>query len=171
MTSAFFSLGSNIGDRKKCVDSAVTELNEHPHIQLVTRSSYYETEPWGGVEQDSFLNICISVETALSAEGLLKFALSTETRLGRVRDQKWGPRIIDIDLLIFGKESHMSPHLTVPHPHIMDRAFVLIPLAEIAPDLEIKSTNVFEAAVTHPDKEGVIKLVWSVPEIRLATQT
>ncbi len=142
MHSAYLGLGSNIGNKKDHLIKAVKLLNEHPAITLTQRSSLYETEPWGYTEQESFLNAVVVVETELSPEELLTHCQKIEHALLRTREITWGPRTIDIDILIYsGVRSH-TPQLTLPHPHLTERAFVLAPLAEVAPNLSIHEKKV-----------------------------
>ena len=103
------------------------------NIRILQASSRIETEPWGGVEQDTFLNQVVEVETWLNPEELMQTLLAIEADLGRVREIKWGPRVIDLDILYIGQEEIYSPNLIVPHPYVAERAFVLQSLVEIAP--------------------------------------
>ncbi|MBP2620514.1 2-amino-4-hydroxy-6-hydroxymethyldihydropteridine diphosphokinase [Streptococcus panodentis] len=125
-------LGSNQGDRAANLDAALAKMAEQ-HIRLVQASGRIETEPWGGVEQDPFLNQAVEVESWLAPQDLLQTLLAIEADLGRVREVKWGPRVIDLDILYIGQEEIYSPDLIVPHPYAAERAFVLQPLLEIAP--------------------------------------
>lgn len=131
MATVYLSLGSNIGDRQEFLKRAHAKLGGK--ITDIVSSSVYETEPWGNKDQESFLNICLRGRTSLSPEGLLDFIKSVEKNLGRSHNQKWGPREIDIDILFYGNEAIKSAGLEIPHPHIAERAFVLVPLAEIDP--------------------------------------
>ena len=132
MTVAFVGLGSNLGDRARAIQSAA-EL-----IGARRLSSIRETEPWGVSDQPRFLNAVAEVDTHLSAWGLLERLLEVERGLGRVRaGPRWGPRTIDLDLLVYGGERIDEPGLTVPHPRLAERLFALEPLAELAPDLVI----------------------------------
>lgn len=130
-------LGSNIGDRKETILAAIGKLNSHPAITVQKVSALYETAPVGLLEQPDFLNAAVAVETTLSPEGLLDVCLAVELDLGRVRDRKWGPRTIDIDLLMFHDVVCSTDRLSLPHPFLHERCFVLKPLAEIAPDLPL----------------------------------
>jgi 2-amino-4-hydroxy-6-hydroxymethyldihydropteridine diphosphokinase len=134
MTRAFISLGSNLGDRKKNILKAVEELGQVSGIQVRRMSRLYETEPVGKTDQPKFLNAVVEIESELSAEALLDRMLGVETLLGRVRKERWGPRTIDLDLLLFGDARIDTPRLTVPHPRMTERRFVLEPLAELEPD-------------------------------------
>ncbi|MBN9674057.1 2-amino-4-hydroxy-6-hydroxymethyldihydropteridine diphosphokinase [Roseibium aggregatum] len=158
-TRCALGLGSNLGDPKRNLDEAVRRLEESNGITVVARSSDYRTPPWGPVPQDDYLNICLVVDTTLSAHDLLKRCLEVELELGRVRDIRWGPRIIDIDLLIHGVAKVEEPDLEVPHPRMAERAFVLIPLAEIWPDAPLgDGRTAAQALETCPDRDGVVKL-------------
>ncbi len=123
-------------------------------IRLVRRSRNFATEPWGKTDQDWFVNACIAVATKLSPHDLLLRCQGIERRMGRVPTEKWGPRIIDLDLLIYRDAVMREPDLVLPHPHIGERAFVLAPLMDVAPDLKIGACSVRElyAAI---DLEGV----------------
>ena len=134
MTRAYLSLGSNLGEREENIARAVEELRRRG-IQVMRRSSIYETEPVEIREQTWFLNGVVEVETEKSAEELLRALLEIERAMGRVRGVKYGPRVIDLDILFFGSEMIDSAELVVPHPRLAGRKFVLVPLAELAPDL------------------------------------
>jgi len=139
VTRAYLGLGSNLGDRRVLLRQAIDAL-DWGDISVTQRSSIYETTPVGGPEgQPDFLNQVIAVETTLDAHGLWERCSAVEAALGRSRDRepRWGPRAIDIDLLLFGDEVIADPGLIVPHPRMHDRAFVLIPLAEIAPGVRV----------------------------------
>lgn len=137
MASAFLGLGSNLGDRRRWMARAVARLQAHPQITLKACSSLYANPPVGYQAQPDFLNAVVEVETSLTPAALLETALEVERCLGRERHLRWGPRNIDIDLLLYDDVEVAEPHLTVPHPRLQERAFVLVPLAEIAPDLRL----------------------------------
>ncbi|RAT99448.1 2-amino-4-hydroxy-6-hydroxymethyldihydropteridine diphosphokinase [Brevibacillus sp. Leaf182] len=128
---AYLALGSNLGDRAQNLRRAIQRLNEQPGIRVLRVSSVYETEPFGNVEQDAFLNMAIAVETEQSPDQLLETALSVERELGRVRTVRWGPRTIDIDLLLYGTSRVSQDNLMIPHPGLSERAFVLVPLRDV----------------------------------------
>jgi len=132
--TAYIALGSNMGDRKEYLDRALNMLAETPGVEVVSVSSYLETEPVGYVDQPAFLNAAASVDTTLSAHDLLSVCLGIEDALGRVRGVRWGPRTIDLDVLMYGDEVIDTPELVVPHPLMHERRFVLEPLCEIAPE-------------------------------------
>jgi len=138
VTLAYIGLGANLGDRAAMVHAALEQLAAEPDVHVVAVSDFRETEPVGIVEQPRFLNAAAAVETALSARELLDRLLGIENRLGRTREgPRFGPRTIDLDLLLYGDEEIHGPDLAVPHPRMHERAFVLKPLAEIAPQATI----------------------------------
>lgn len=158
-TRCALGLGSNLGDPMHNLQAALGLLEATDGLELVACSSNYRTPPWGPVPQDDFVNICVIVDTVLSPRALLERCLAVEQELGRVRDVRWGPRIIDVDVLICGMQRVQEPDLEVPHPRMADRAFVLIPLAEIWPDAPLADgRTAAEALETCPDQEGVVKL-------------
>ena len=130
-------LGSNIGDREGNIRQAIQMLATTPGILIDRMSSFYATEPIGVTDQPEFINAVISIATNLPPGDLLKICLSTEAALGRIRQQRWGPRNIDIDILLYNDIILDLNWLTLPHPRLHERAFVLIPLQEIAPDLPV----------------------------------
>ena len=131
--SIYIALGSNLGDRKKNLDRAITYLSYY-NIEVVKTSTYIETEPYGVTDQGKFLNAVISVRTRLDPQKLLGVLLTVERAMGRIRREHWGPRIIDLDLLSYEDKIVHTRHLTLPHPEMQKRSFVLEPLREIAPD-------------------------------------
>lgn len=128
------ALGSNIGHRQANLENALARLQHHPHIRNLTCSSVIETDPVGYLDQPSFLNAVATFETSLSAENLLRTLLAIEQDMGRERTIRWGPRLIDLDLIFYADEIVTTPWLTVPHPRMHERLFVLEPLTEIHPD-------------------------------------
>jgi 2-amino-4-hydroxy-6-hydroxymethyldihydropteridine diphosphokinase len=154
---AYIALGSNIGNRYDNLVNAINQLVGYPVIRLVNISSVYETDPVGYEDQDLFLNMVIKVQTSLSALELLDLCLKTEDELGRKREIRWGPRTIDLDILAFNQENIETEKLYIPHPRMLERAFVLVPLVEIDQNLRIpgvdKPLNILLDEL--PDKEGV----------------
>lgn len=126
-------LGSNLGDREGNISAAIQHLNESCEIRVASVSSLYETEPVGFLEQPAFLNAVISLQTKVSPFDLLEKCLLIEKSMGRIRDKRWGPRVIDIDILIYHHLRLNSECLQIPHPRIPERRFVLVPIEEIAP--------------------------------------
>jgi 2-amino-4-hydroxy-6-hydroxymethyldihydropteridine diphosphokinase len=132
---AYISLGSNLGDRQNTLDGAIAALAETPRVAVLKASSFHETEPVGGPPgQGMFLNAAAELETALDPIWLLHVLHEVESRFGRVRTVRWGERTLDLDLLLYGDRIIKTPELTVPHPRLTVRRFVLQPLAEIAPE-------------------------------------
>jgi 2-amino-4-hydroxy-6-hydroxymethyldihydropteridine diphosphokinase len=134
VTQAYIGLGSNLGNSIKNIEEAVTQITKFAHIVAV--SSLFRTKPWGVTEQPDFVNAVVSIDTALTAEELLAELLAIEKHMGRERVTKWGPREIDLDILTFGDRKFDISKLTIPHPHMFERAFVLVPLAEIDRNFE-----------------------------------
>jgi len=132
---AFVSLGSNKGDREGYLRRALGLLDRVPQTRVTNVSQVYESAPWGFPHQRDFLNLAAELRTRLRPEKLLEEFKALEAQLGRKPSRRWGPREIDIDLLMYGEQTISTPELTVPHKHMMERAFVLVPLAEIAPSL------------------------------------
>jgi 2-amino-4-hydroxy-6-hydroxymethyldihydropteridine diphosphokinase len=145
MARAALSLGGNIGDAAATIADALATLDAEG-VRVVARSSYYRTRPWGKTDQPDFTNVSAVVETTLPPLELLATCLDVERRLGRVRHERWGPRVIDIDLIAYDGVSMSTETLTLPHRHAHERGFVLIPLAEIAPDLLVGDKTVAELA-------------------------
>ena len=137
MRKALIGIGSNIGDRKQHIDTAIEALNHIPSVKVSRMSPIYETEPWGYVNQAKFFNAVIEVETNLTANTLLGVCLGIEAGIGRIRDIKNGPRVLDLDLLLFEGQECMSAELTLPHPRMFERDFVLIPLRDLYPEMKI----------------------------------
>jgi len=132
---ALIGLGGNLGEVRERLDAAIASLDALPGLAVVARSRFYRTPPWGHVAQPDFVNAAIADDTSLPALALLDALLATERTFGRVRDgERWGPRTIDLDLLAYGDDVIDDERLTVPHPRIAERAFVLLPLADIAAD-------------------------------------
>ena len=134
---AYLSLGSNLGDRAGYLRAALKELAVTPGIELGAVSSIYETEPAYVTDQPRFLNLAAEVNTTLDARQLFRRCKEIEAKLGRVKRERFGPREVDLDLLLYGEEAIEEEGLTVPHPAMIERSFVLVPLAEIAPDLRL----------------------------------
>ena len=137
MRKALIGIGSNIGDRKQHIDTAIEALNHIPSVKVSRISPIYETEPWGYVNQAKFFNAVIEVETNLTANTLLGVCLGIEAGIGRIRDIKNGPRVLDLDLLLFEGQECTSAELTLPHPRMFERDFVLIPLRDLYPEMKI----------------------------------
>ena len=159
MAEALLALGGNVGDVRATFDRAVAMLCERGEVRLLARSSNYRTPPWGVTDQPAFVNCCLRIDTTLTPHALLAHTQSVETALGRNRakERRWGPRPIDIDLIAYDDVRCEGPDLTLPHPHALERAFVLVPLADIAPDCIIDGITV-AAALARLDPGGIEKL-------------
>ena len=137
MVQAYLGLGSNIGDRKQQLLKAIDLIGNIKGIKVTKQSSIYETAPIGYTDQPNFLNLCLEIETELSPQQLLKHCLDIEQQLHRVREIRWGPRTLDIDILLYSDNIIETDNLSIPHPRMKERAFVLIPLNDIASDKRI----------------------------------
>ena len=133
MVKCAIALGSNLGDSKQILNQALDLLSQISGIELISHSSWYETVPVGP-PQPNYVNGCAILETELLPEDVLQILLKIEQQFGRIRQQRWGPRILDLDILLYGDLILEMPNLTIPHPRMNERAFVLVPLAEIAAD-------------------------------------
>jgi dihydropteroate synthase len=140
------ALGGNVGDKVANLRRALRAIAGEPGIELTAVSRFYRTPPWGKTDQDWFLNACALGRTNLKPEALLERVKALEVELGREPTERWGPRVIDIDLVAYGDIALKTERLTLPHPELFNRAFVLVPLAEIAPDLMIAGVRIGEAA-------------------------
>ncbi len=162
MKEVGFSLGSNIGDKAGHLTRALELLFEDEGIDFSACSSFYRTAPWGHEDQDWFVNACATGRTDLSPDRLLKLCKRIETEIGRRRTFRWGPRVIDIDILYYGEDEIAEPDLAIPHKELFNRGFVLIPLAEIRPDLVLSGKRVgAEAARFAADEMEIIREPWS----------
>ena len=132
---AYLALGSNLGDRARNLQTAIDSLAAVPKVTVVAASSVYETDPLGGPDQGRFLNAVVAVDTELTPRELLGVAHNLEHDAGRVRVEHWGPRTLDVDVLLVGDSIVSEPDLVVPHPRMWERGFVLAPLHDVAPDL------------------------------------
>jgi 2-amino-4-hydroxy-6-hydroxymethyldihydropteridine diphosphokinase len=159
MTEALVALGGNVGDVRQTLDRAIAEFCDGVVVRLIARSSDYRTPPWGVEDQPPFVNCAIAVETALAPHDLLARAQAVERAFGRdrARERRWGPRTLDIDLIAYGDRTLDTPDLTLPHPRLFERAFVLVPLAEIVPDRVIAGTRIRDA-LAKLDQTGIERL-------------
>lgn len=134
MNSAYLSIGTNIGERLENLQHAIRLLQQHEAITVTTVSAVYETAAVGFTDQADFLNIAVHITTTLSAQDLLLACQQIENDLGRVREFRWGPRIIDLDILLYNNENIDTENLTLPHPRMFERAFVIVPLMDVMVD-------------------------------------
>ena len=155
-TVAALGFGGNIGDPAAAMARALRELDAHDDCRVQAVSGLYRTPPWGKTDQADFFNCCALVETSLTAPALLQLCLDIERGMKRVRTERWGPRTIDIDVLTYGNEAIVTENIEVPHPRMTERAFVLMPLADIAPDLEVKGKPVREW-LQQADGSGIVR--------------
>jgi 2-amino-4-hydroxy-6-hydroxymethyldihydropteridine diphosphokinase len=159
MVEALLGLGGNLGDVQATLDQAVAVFCDGHDVRLLARSSDYRTAPWGVTDQPPFVNLALVIDTALTPRALLDRALRVEAMFGRARarEVRWGPRSLDIDIIAFDGLELDEPGLTLPHPRLFERPFVLAPLAEIAPDRRIKGIAIKDA-LAQLDASGVEKL-------------
>jgi 2-amino-4-hydroxy-6-hydroxymethyldihydropteridine diphosphokinase len=155
------SFGSNIGDKPGNIRTALMRLEAEEICKIIAVSSLYRTAPWGFADQEDFANACALAQTVLPAADLLAELKRIETAMGRQRTIRWGPRLIDIDILFYGESEIATADLVLPHKELFNRAFVLIPLAEIAPDLRLAGRSIAEAAAALKTA-GVVR--WPSPE-------
>ncbi len=162
MTQVALGLGANLGDRLEALSAAIDVFDRDPAVNLTAVSSVYETDPVGGPDQPQFLNAVLLIDTSLSPVEVLALAHLAESELARVRDVRWGPRTLDVDILNYGQVERDEDVLTLPHPRAAQRGFVLVPLAEVAPDLQLagQSQRVRELVEQLPSAEirGVRRL-------------
>lgn len=156
---AYVGIGSNLDDPERQVRAAIDALTRLPRTRFVRASRLYRTAPWGNAAQPAFVNAAAVVSTTLAPRELLEALLAIERAQGRVRDgARWGPRVIDLDILVYGDARIDEPGLHVPHPHLGERAFVLLPLADLDADLEIPGQGRVGALVGHVDATGCTAL-------------
>lgn len=154
---AFVGLGGNLGDVETTLVEALWAIDGLPQTSIRAQSALYRSKPWGRGDQPDFLNGAVELQTRMTPRVLLEHLLAIEERFGRVRakEDRWGPRTLDLDLLVFGEEVIAEPGLRVPHPRLHERAFVLVPLAEIAPSLHIVGQGKVSDLLAQVDASGV----------------
>lgn len=155
--TVYLSLGGNLGDPARSMGAALRILDADDSTRVVAVSSLYRTPPWGKLDQPDFLNAAAEISTTLAPRALLELCLDAERKLKRVREERWGPRLIDIDILVYGERIIHETGLEVPHPRMLERAFVLAPLAEIAPGLAVGGRSVSER-LSGVDAAGIERL-------------
>jgi 2-amino-4-hydroxy-6-hydroxymethyldihydropteridine diphosphokinase len=159
MADVLIALGGNVGDVRSTFELAISAICDMARATLLARSSDYQTPPWGEQDQPPFVNACINIETGLDPHALLHALQEVETKFGRDRakESRWGPRTLDLDILAYGDERIDEPGLTIPHPRLFERAFALVPLAEIAPDRPIGGQTARQA-LKSLSIEGITRL-------------
>ena len=156
MNKCAIALGSNLGDSLATLENSLAVLGNTPGIDLLATSSWYQTKPVSEVPQPDYLNGCVTLNAQQAPEELLVLLQAIELQFGRVRKEKWGARTLDLDLLLYGDHQLDTPNLTIPHPRMSERAFVLVPLAEIAPDWqEPTSGKAIAQLAAKVDQSGV----------------
>ncbi len=166
MIEVYVGLGSNLGgeianvflEPKAQLEQALITISEHRQIELIQTSSFYRTTAIGPGKQADYINAVAMLETNLSAYALLHFLQSIENQQGRVRTQRWGPRTLDLDILLYGQLIENSDRLTIPHPRLHERAFVLAPMAEINPELTIANRENITQLLANCSTQGILKL-------------
>ncbi|WP_425388498.1 2-amino-4-hydroxy-6-hydroxymethyldihydropteridine diphosphokinase [Bacillus solimangrovi] len=134
MHTVYLALGSNVGERDGHIIEAIRALSSDPNVDVIKVSSVYETDPVGYTDQPQFLNMVICISTTLTPNQLLQLTQKVENENGRIRDVRWGPRTLDLDILLFDRENIETEYLTIPHPRMMERNFVMVPLLEVVND-------------------------------------
>ncbi|WP_315706141.1 MULTISPECIES: 2-amino-4-hydroxy-6-hydroxymethyldihydropteridine diphosphokinase [unclassified Bradyrhizobium] len=159
MASALIALGGNVGDVRTTFERAIAEICRPAQSTLAARSADYLTPPWGETQQPPFINACIAIETQLDPHALLAALHEVERMFGRdrARESRWGPRTLDLDLIAYDDLAIDTPQLTLPHPRLFERGFVLVPLAEIAPERLIAGRRIKEA-LAHVPCDGIERL-------------
>lgn len=158
MPRAYVALGSNVGDRLGYLRHAIARLQETPTLQVTSLSSVYETEPIGVTDQSWFLNAVVEIATSLTAPCLLRRTQAVERQVGRVPTRRWGPRTIDLDILLFGDLQLQTEELTIPHPELTRRAFVMIPLLEVNPDVRLPDGTAVAAYLNSLTPQQAVRL-------------
>ena len=159
MADALIALGGNVGDVRATFNKSIANICGMAQAVLLARSSDYATPPWGDEQQARFINACIEIETSLDPHALLFTLHKIENKFGRdrVNERRWGPRTLDLDLIAYDDVSIQKPELTLPHPRLFERAFVLVPLVEIAPERQIAGQSI-KAALARLSTEGIERL-------------
>lgn len=156
IATVYLGIGSNQGDSEKLIRQSLLALDRIPGIKVDQTASLYRTAPWGNTQQKWFLNTVTRIKTTLQPKELLTHLQALENQMGRVRQITWGPRTIDLDILLYNEELLDYPDLIVPHPHMLERAFVMVPLAELAPELTIQGETVAHIAKILKNSQEVV---------------
>jgi 2-amino-4-hydroxy-6-hydroxymethyldihydropteridine diphosphokinase len=166
----YLGIGSNLGCREENLRRALALLERSGDVSIVRQSQFYETPPWGDADQDTFLNAVIEITTQLSAAELLALAKGVEREMGRRESRRWGPRLIDIDILLYGDLITATPELVIPHGRLRERAFALVPLVELAPSLRDPITGILykDYLESLPEKNAI--KVWNASDTLLRNQ-
>jgi len=146
-----------MGDKKHNINEALSEISEYQDIKLLQVAPFYKTEPWGNVNQDWFLNTVAEIDTETPPEELLNIVLHIEAEMGRVRKEKWGPRCIDIDILLYGNHIIDTPNLKVPHSEMKNRAFVMVPLSDLNPQLKLPTGGIVSELAKEVAKTQIVE--------------
>lgn len=166
METAYIGLGGNVGDVVKTMAGALKQFDDNKGISVLAVSNVYRTSPWGVEDQDWFHNACAKLAVSLQPIELLDECLKIEQHYGRERRIRWGPRTLDLDVLLFGSQSIETDRLTVPHPRMTEREFVVLPLADIAPDLRVNGAPIREWMIkledTSPERVELPELWWKL---------
>ncbi|ADL13286.1 2-amino-4-hydroxy-6-hydroxymethyldihydropteridine diphosphokinase [Acetohalobium arabaticum] len=157
MTTVYLSLGSNKESREEYLQRAIKKLQDHSGIRVIASSPVYETKPVGYTDQDDFLNLVLEVKTTLASLELLDYIQEVELELDRTREIRWGPRTIDIDIILFGEKEIESERLTIPHPRFHKRAFVLVPLLDLTDEVVYEGKTAAELLDELPHKADVVE--------------
>lgn len=158
-TTCYIGLGSNLNDPYQQIVKAIELIGQLPDTNVIKQSSFYKNPPFGPIkDQDDFVNAAIEIETLLPAQKLMAALLDIEQKQGRVRAIKWGPRVLDCDILLYGDEVIDTPTVKAPHPHLAQRASVLVPLYEIAPDLSLPNGESIAMHYEQCNKDVMVKL-------------
>jgi len=160
---AYVGLGSNLADPSAQVTQGILAIARLPETRIIARSSFYRSAPMGPPDQPDYINAVAAIDTGQTAYNLLASLQAVEARQGRARGVRWGPRTLDIDILLYGAERITGPDLTIPHPGLSERAFVLYPLYEIAPDLEVPGLGPLPGLLRHCDGRGIERLSGRAP--------
>lgn len=157
---AYVGLGGNVGNVETTLMEALWSIDSLPQTSIRSQSRLYRSPPWGRTDQAAFVNAVVELQTRMAPEALLEGLLGIEVRFGRVRDpaDRWGPRTLDLDLLVYGEETVDSPGMHLPHPRLHERGFVLVPLAEIAPELEIPGRGRVADLLAALDASGIVAI-------------